>query len=110
MGECPQVAPPQVRSLWRHSGASCGARECVSACVLCVCVIARWRVTCNNASVPDGLRIGLLVAVVIATLLAGEVLVLAWLLVRRRLGLGWLVALAMALAGAALSVWDVTDI
>lgn len=66
--------------------------------------------TCNNANVPDGLLIGLYVAVAVAAALSGEALVVAWLLVRRRVALGWLFALAVALAVDAFCVWQITDI
>jgi hypothetical protein len=57
--------------------------------------------TCNNLHVPEGLVTGLYVAVAIAAALSGEALVVAWLLVRRRVALGWLFALALALVVAA---------
>lgn len=66
--------------------------------------------TCNNANVPDGLFIGLWVAVAVAAVLTGEALVVAWLLVRRRVALGWLYALAVPLAVDAVCMWLITDI
>src|SRR5258708_29002563 len=66
--------------------------------------------TCNNANVPAGLLLGLGVAIAVAAALTGEALVVAWLLARRRVALGWLVALAVALAVDALCMWQITDI
>src|SRR5260221_12516329 len=66
--------------------------------------------TCNNVNVPAGLLLGLGVAIAVAAALTGEALVVAWLLARRRVALGWLVALAVALAVDALCMWQITDI
>src|SRR5258707_8856775 len=65
---------------------------------------------CNDANVPDGLLIGLYIAVALVTALSGEAILVVWLLVRRRVSLGWLFALAVALTVATFCMWVVTDI
>src|SRR5258708_30337983 len=66
--------------------------------------------TCNNANVPDGLLILLYAGVAVVAALGGEAVVVAWLLVRRRVSLGWLSALVAALAVGVFCVWLLTDI
>jgi hypothetical protein len=66
--------------------------------------------TCNNANVPDGLLILLYAGVAVVAALGGEAGVVAWLLVRRRVSLGWLSALVVALAVGVVCVWLLTDI
>src|SRR5713226_6769643 len=88
---------PVLTSAWRGSE---GAKERRSEG-------ARELMTCNNANVPAGLLLGLGVAIAVAAALTGEALVVAWLLARRRVALGWLVALAVALAVDALCMWQI---
>ncbi len=66
--------------------------------------------TCNGANVLDGLLIGLYSAVAVAAALAGETFVVARLLMRGRVSRGWLIALAVALAGGVLCVWHIAAI
>src|SRR5260221_14217269 len=66
--------------------------------------------TCNNANVPDGLLILLYAGVAVVAALGGEAVVVAWLLLRRRVSLGWLPALGAALAVGVFCVWLLTDI
>lgn len=66
--------------------------------------------TCNNANVPDGLLILLYASVAVVAALGGEAVVVAWLLVRRRVSLGWLSALVAALAVGVVCVGQITDI
>jgi hypothetical protein len=65
--------------------------------------------TCNGANVPDGLLICVCVGIVVAAALAGYVLGVVWLLMRRRAGYGWLFPLAVALAAGAVCVWQITN-
>jgi hypothetical protein len=66
--------------------------------------------TCNNAHVPEGLLTFLYVGVAVVAALGEEAVAVAWLLVRRRVSLGWVAALVAALAVGALCVWLLTDI
>jgi hypothetical protein len=66
--------------------------------------------TCNNAHVPEGLLTFLYVGIGVVAAFGGEAFVVAWLLVRRRVSLGWLSALVAALAVGVVCVWLITDI
>jgi hypothetical protein len=66
--------------------------------------------TCNNANVPDGLLIGLEVALAVAIALWGEAFFFGWLVVHRRASVGWLAGLAIAAVVGVFSVWQITDI
>src|SRR5258707_10798454 len=101
--QCPVLTSAWPRSEGAKERRSEGAKERRSEG-------AKERRTCNNANVPAGLLLGLGVAIAVAAALTGEALVVAWLLARRRVALGWLVALAVALAVDALCVWQITDI
>lgn len=66
--------------------------------------------TCNNANVPDGLLILLYIAAAVLGALGGEAVFVAWLLVRRRVSLGWVSTLLIALTVGSLCVWLINTI